>query len=147
MKTILLINGPNLNKLGERNVELYGKMTLEDIEQAVQLRAQSNGFEVSVFQSNHEGDLIDMIQDFAAHSVAIIINPGALSHYSYALHDAIVDSALPAVEVHLSDITQREAWRAHSVISPACIQTIMGKQSLGYLEAVDFIVEHIGHEN
>lgn len=139
MKTILLIHGPNLNKLGSREHEHYGMMTLKDIEEAVQHRAGEHP--VLCFQSNHEGSLIDFIQNETENSMAIIINPGALTHYSYALHDAIVDCKLFTIEVHLSNILEREPWRAISVISPACQQTIMGKKLDGYLEAVDTIVE------
>lgn len=140
MKTILLIHGPNLNQLGKRDHAHYGNMTLADIETAVKNKAQ--GYLVSSFQSNHEGALIDFIQTHSNESSAMIINPGALTHYSYALHDAIIDSQLFTVEVHLSNILEREPWRALSVISPACDETIMGKKLEGYLEAISVIMEH-----
>lgn len=140
MKNILLIHGPNLNKLGQRDHELYGNVSLETIETAVQARYR--GYRVLSFQSNHEGDLIDFIQEHSESSHAMIINAGALTHYSYALHDAIVDSKLPTVEVHLSNIYEREPWRAQSVISAVCVHTIMGKKLEGYLEACDYIMEH-----
>lgn len=139
MKTILLVHGPNLNKLGRRDTAHYGHLTLSDIETAV--RAKAQGYNILSFQSNHEGALIDFIQAQSERSIALIINPGALTHYSYALHDAIIDSQLFTIEVHLSNILEREAWRAISVISPACVQTIMGKLCDGYLEAIDIIME------
>jgi 3-dehydroquinate dehydratase-2 len=140
MKTLLLIHGPNLNKLGQRDPEHYGSCTLRDIEQALKNKAGEHGYQLVAFQSNHEGQLIDCIQQMATESDGLIINPGALSHYSYALHDAIVDSRLPAIEVHLSNIKEREAWRAHSVIAPACIQAIYGKKLQGYIEAFEVLV-------
>lgn len=140
MKKILLIHGPNLNTLGKRDHTHYGEMTLGDIETAVRNKAQ--GYQVLTFQSNHEGALIDFIQAHSEGSLAMVINPGALTHYSFALHDAIIDSQLFTVEVHLSNILEREPWRAVSVISPACDHTIMGKKVDGYLEAIDRIVEH-----
>ena len=143
MKQILLMHGPNLNKLGKRDPEHYGTLTLEKLEHEVKEYAVTKGYIVSCFQSNHEGTLIDVIQETDAH--ALIINPGAFTHYSYALHDAIIDSTLPTVEVHLSDISVREPWRAHSVIEPACLHSIKGKKLQGYMDAVDFLVEHFSH--
>jgi 3-dehydroquinate dehydratase-2 len=140
MKTILLIHGPNLNLLGKRDHGQYGTMSLIDIENSVQSRAKD--YRILCFQSNHEGDLIDFIQAHTEESMAMIINPGAFTHYSYALHDAILDSQLPTVEVHLSNIMAREPWRAHSVITPVCVHTIMGKKLNGYIEAIDYILEH-----
>jgi 3-dehydroquinate dehydratase-2 len=145
MKTILLIHGPNLNKLGARDPEHYGTLTLKALEEAAITHGNENHFMVKCFQSNHEGALIDLIQETDAD--AIIINAGALTHYSYALHDAIVDRGLPTVEVHLSDIQSREPWRAHSVIAPACVHTIMGKKHLGVMEAIDYLKEHLNHAN
>lgn len=142
-KTILLLHGPNLNKLGERNREQYGSMTLKQLEAEAIQYAHAHHYLIDCFQSNYEGALIDAIQDTPAD--AIIINPGALTHYSYALHDALVDRGLPTVEVHLSNILAREPWRAHSVIAPACIHTIMGKHHQGVMEAIDFIREYFEH--
>ncbi len=143
MKTILLIHGPNLNQLGQRNPDHYGTFTLEQLEHEVREYAASKQYAVLTFQSNHEGALIDTIQTHTDNTVAVIINPGAFTHYSYALHDAIIDSKLPTVEVHLSDIKAREPWRAHSVIAPACFCSIAGKKLQGYLEAVDILVERL----
>lgn len=139
MKKIMLIHGPNLNKLGKRDHAHYGTLSLKDIETAVQEKAKD--YRVLCFQSNHEGALIDFIQNNSDESFAMIINPGALTHYSYALHDAIIDSGLHTIEVHLSNILEREPWRAISVISPACKKTIMGKKLEGYLEAIDTLLE------
>lgn len=143
INTILLIHGPNLNLLGQRDPHHYGTLTLASLEASVKQHAAVQTISVKSFQSNHEGALIDAIQTTPAD--AIIINAGALTHYSYALHDAIKDSGLPTVEVHLSNISEREPWRAHSVIEPACIKTIMGKKLQGYLDAVDYLSEYLQH--
>lgn len=139
MKTILLIHGPNLNRLGKRDATHYGNLTLENIEELVKSEAQKHGITVLAFQSNHEGDLIDFLQNNAEKSAGIIINPGAFTHYSYALHDALKDTLLPCIEVHLSDIQSREAWRQVSVTAPACIAQISGKKENGYVEALNVL--------
>ena len=108
MKKILLVHGPNLNLLGKRESKHYGSLTLCDIEKLVELRCGKSGIQLETFQSNHEGEIIDMLQEKAGSVNGIIINPGALAHYSYALHDALVDTGLPCVEVHLSDVENRE---------------------------------------
>lgn len=141
MRTLLLIHGPNLNKLGVRDTSQYGTVTLCELEKSIGLKANERGFDLVVFQSNHEGALIDAIQEHAPVCVGMIINPGALTHYSYALHDAIIDSKLPTIEVHLSNVNEREPWRAHSVISPVCVQSIIGKKLQGYFDAVDHLAE------
>lgn len=143
---LLLIHGANLNFLGKRNPEHYGYLTLESIEKLVLETAQKFNCEVVSYQSNHEGDLIDKIQSDASQCMAIIINPGAFTHYSYAIHDALVDTQLPVIEVHLSDINQREAWRRISVIAPACIKSISGKKELGYVEAVQCLLEELKYD-
>lgn len=140
MKKILLIHGPNLNNLGKRDVNHYGSLTLVDIEKLTIERASQENIEVSCFQSNHEGKLIDWIQENSIGADAIIINPGALTHYSYALHDALLDTKLPCIEVHLSDISKREKWRQVSVIKPACKKQISGKKEQGYNEAIDLLL-------
>ena len=139
MKTLLIIHGPNLNMLGKRDPKHYGRLTLKSLEKKVKRAAILSGFQVKTFQSNHEGALIDFLQKQANQSDAVIINPGALAHYSYALHDALLDSKLPAVEVHLSKITKREIWRRKSVTAPACLKVISGKKENGYLEAIDIL--------
>ncbi len=146
-KNILLIHGPNLNLLGQRQQEHYGDLTLKMIEDEVESYAALKHLSVVSFHSNHEGHIIDFIQSESKNSSALIINAGALTHYSYALHDAILDCRLPTVEVHLSDIQSREPWRAHSVIKPACIHSVMGKKEKGYIEAIDYLSEYLSHEH
>lgn len=143
MKNILLIHGSNLNLLGKRDVKQYGSVTLAELETLVSNEAKKHGLEVLSFQSNHEGALIDFIQTKAKEAVGIIINPGALTHYSYALHDALVDAQLPAIEVHLTNINNREEWRKISVTAPACVAQIMGKKEEGYVEAVQTLHQHL----
>ncbi|MDO8561343.1 MAG: type II 3-dehydroquinate dehydratase [bacterium] len=143
MATLLLIHGPNLNRLGKRDASNYGAKTLADIEAEVADEAKKIGYTVKSFQSNHEGALIDFLQSESANAAGIIINPGALTHYSYALYDALVDTGLPSVEVHLSDISSREAWRKISVTLPACIAQVSGKKEAGYIEALGILHEHL----
>ena len=147
MATILLIHGPNLNLLGKRDSEHYGSITLADIQKLVAAEAKKSGFEVKTFQSNHEGVLIDWIQKEAPEAAGIIINPGAFTHTSYALHDALLDTGIPAVEVHLSDIDSREEWRRTSVTAPACIGVISGKKEKGYVEALALLEDRIATSN
>ena len=139
MATVLLIHGPNLNLLGAREPRHYGSKTLKDIEAEVTNAAKKLGHTVTAFQSNHEGAIIDFLQKESPKAAGIIINPGALTHYSYALHDALHDTKLPAVEVHLSDISSREPWRRVSVTSPACIAQVSGKKEAGYIEALEIL--------
>ncbi len=140
---ILVINGPNLNMLGRREPEHYGADTLESIEQALTEKGKALGCEPVFFQSNHEGGIIDFIQEKASGADGILINPGALTHYGYSLHDALVDSGLPVVEVHLSDIHAREKWRRISVISDVVIKQISGLKAQSYLLGLKALVEHI----
>ncbi len=134
---VLLLHGPNLNLLGTRQPEIYGSLTLGELEDRCRRWATEMGISLDTFQSNHEGALIDRLHAAIGHYDAVIVNPGALSHYSYALHDAITSAALPTIEVHLSDITARESWRAHSVISAACVATIVGEGPNGYRRALE----------
>lgn len=143
MTTILLIHGPNLNLLGTRDPDQYGSLTLAEIEAIVTSEAQMSGFAVKAMQSNHEGAIIDFLQKESGDACGIIINPGALTHVSYALHDALLDTELPAVEVHLSDIKSREEWRQRSVTAPACIGVISGKKEKGYLEALKLLIGNL----
>lgn len=140
---ILVINGPNLNMLGTREPETYGTETLNEINQWLSRQPDADGHEISWFQSNHEGDLIDQIH--AAHSLfnGIIINPGALTHYSYALKDALASVKTPAVEVHLTDINTREPFRQNSVIKDECIGQISGLGKMGYLEGLKVLLNYI----
>ncbi len=140
MKKILLIHGPNLNRLGKRDPSHYGVKSLKELEDFVKAKAAC---EVLCFQSNHEGALIDFIQAECESASGILINPGALTHTSYALHDALVDSGLPCVEVHLSNVKDREAWRAVSVTLPACLTSFYGKQEASYKEGLDYLLKHL----
>ena len=139
----MVLNGPNLNLLGERDPEHYGAKTLDEINADISSLAKELSVEVTFFQSNHEGDLIDMIHAGRGSCEGIIINPGALTHYSYAIRDALEAVGIPTVEVHLSDIHTREEWRRNSVIQPVAWVSIMGKGPAGYLEALTSLVEHI----
>lgn len=143
MSKILLIHGPNLNRLGKRDPAHYGTMTLPELEAQVRELAQKHGHELECFQSNHEGALIDWIQEHSDTAVGILINPGALSHSSYALHDCLLDTSLPCVEVHLSDVKNREPWRAISVVEPACLKSFCGKKLESYQEALTFLVSQL----
>jgi len=143
MKTILLIHGPNLNFLGRRNRHHYGTITLKTLESLVKKAGLKLKIKIKAFQSNHEGELIDFMQENMDMADGIIINPGAFTHYSFALHDALLDSELPAVEVHISEIKKREAWRKTSVTAPACIAQICGKKEKGYLEALKILDKKI----
>ena len=138
---VLLLNGPNLNLLGEREPEIYGKTTLVELEQMVAIKARELGAEVRAFQSNHEGALVDELHQSRRWAQGVIFNPGAFTHYSYALRDAIAATKLRVVEVHLSDITKREPWRAVSVIEAVCAHRVLGKGTAGYLEALQWLVD------
>lgn len=140
---IMVINGPNLNMLGKRDAEHYGNDTLESIEQALTGKGKTLGCELIFLQSNHEGGIIDFIQEKTGAADGILINPGALTHYGYSLHDALADSGLPVVEVHLSDIQAREEWRKISVISDVVIKQISGLKTQSYLVGLEALAEHI----
>lgn len=137
---ILLLNGPNLNLLGEREPQIYGTTTLVELEQLVQKRARELSCDVRAFQSNHEGALIDEMHQSRRWANGVIFNPGAFTHSSYALRDAISATRLRVVEVHLSDITKREPWRRVSVLEEVCAHRVLGKGTAGYLEALEWLV-------
>lgn len=144
-RRILLLNGPNLNMLGTREPSLYGYTTLRDIETAVVEagRAIDPPIEVDVFQSNHEGALIDRIQELGRTSFGIIINPGGLTHTSVALRDALAATDRPVVEVHITNIHARETFRHHSYIAPIAVGQIAGLGADGYLLAFDYLARRL----
>ena len=139
---LLILNGPNLNLLGTREPDIYGRESYDTLCQQIYRHAEAIGCTAEVFQSNHEGTLIDAIQAAQAGYSGIVINPGAYAHYSYAIYDALRAVAVPAVEVHISDITAREPFRAVSVTAPACVTTICGHGLRGYREAMDYLKEN-----
>ena len=140
---ILLVNGPNLNALGKRDTSIYGSKTLPEIETEVVAGGKELEAEVLCFQSNSEGEIVDYIQKQTPEAHGIIINGGALSHYGLSLRDALADTGLPLMEVHLSNIHARESWRQHSVTSSVAIGVIAGLGWRGYLYALDYLVQHI----
>lgn len=138
---ILVINGPNLNFLGIREKEVYGTQDYDYLLNLIGKKGEECGAAIEVFQSNHEGAIIDRIQDaYFDGTEGIVINPGAYTHYSYAIHDALASISLPKVEIHISDITKREEFRKHSVTAPACDKQIYGHGLNGYLEAIDEVI-------
>jgi 3-dehydroquinate dehydratase-2 len=139
LKRIVVVNGPNLNLLGKREPHIYGTRSHADLVKALRAKARKLGVEVSVFQSNHEGELIDHLQKEAPGSLGIVINPGALSHHSLALFDCLQSLAVPTVEVHISNIHAREEFRSNSVTARAAKGVITGLGFTGYLLAMEFL--------
>ena len=138
---ILVINGPNLNMLGIREPDHYGKETYADLLRKIKEHCNASGVEVEVYQSNHEGDLVDKIQSAYKNADGIVINPGAYTHTSIALLDAVKAVGIPTVEVHISKVEEREDFRQISYIRLACVKTITGHGTDGYTEAIDFLIE------
>jgi len=137
---VLVLNGPNLNMLGKREPEIYGRETLSEIEAAISQKAVELGVNVECFQSNHEGELVDRIQRAKGTRRAIILNAGGYTHSSVALRDAISAAGVPSIEVHLSNIYKREPFRHHSIIAPVCVGQICGFGSTGYLLALEAVL-------
>ena len=143
MKKIAILNGPNLDQLGKREPEIYGRETLADVEALCQREATTLGIKITSFQSNHEGALIDKIYELAdAKFDGVVFNPGAYAHTSIALRDAIVGSGLHVVEVHISNIYRREAFRYRSLITPVSVGVISGLGSYGYIAALRFLAQN-----
>ena len=143
---ILVINGPNLNMLGIREPEHYGRETYADLEEKIRAHCAARGVEVELFQSNHEGALVDEIQRAYGVMDAIVINPGAYTHTSIALLDAVKAVGIPTVEVHISKVEEREEFRQISYVRLACVETVTGHGTDGYLEAIDYLLEEHRHD-
>ncbi len=143
-RQLFLLHGPNLNLLGTRQPEVYGKITLDQIDKWVIAHAKQYQAEVGTRQSNHEGELIDMLQVARNWADGVIFNPGAYTHTSVALHDAISSINLPVIEIHLSNVHAREPFRHKSLIAPVCLGQIVGFGWRGYLLAVDALLDHLG---
>ncbi len=140
---ILVLQGPNLNRLGKREPAIYGSVTLEEVNKRLEERGRELGLEVIFFQSNHEGALVDFLQEHQEQASGIILNGGALSHYGLALRDALADAHLPLVEVHISNVFAREAWRHHDVYAAIATTYVAGMGWRGYLAALQYLAETI----
>lgn len=140
MGTIVVLNGPNLNLLGERQPEVYGHTTLADLEALCRAACEAAGHDLDFRQSNHEGVLIDWVQEVRHSAVGIVLNAGGYTHTSVALRDALAAVTRPKVEVHISDIHAREAFRHHSYLTEVCDHAVIGRGVQGYVEAIDWIV-------
>ena len=140
---ILVINGPNLNLLGSRSPEIYGQETLDELMTWLEKSPESSGEQFKFYQSNHEGDIIDTLHDEKEWAEGILINAGAFTHYSYAIRDAIETVNLPTVEIHISDIKNREEFRKRSVLGDVCLLQISGLGKFSYLEGVKALKSNI----
>lgn len=138
---ILVINGPNLNMLGIREPDHYGRETYSDLVKKIEDHCKNRGVEVKLYQSNHEGDLVDEIQKAYGEADGIVINPGAYTHTSIAILDAVKSVNIPTVEVHISKVEEREDFRRISYVRLACVKTITGHGTDGYIEAIDYLAE------
>ncbi|KAL4893499.1 catabolic 3-dehydroquinase 2 [Aspergillus ambiguus] len=143
MPSILLINGPNLNLLGTREPHLYGATTLRDVEENSKELANSYGVSLDAFQSNHEGHIVDRIHAARGHTDAIIINPGAFTHTSVALRDALVGVSIPFIEIHITNVHAREPFRHHSYLSDKASGIIVGLGTFGYEAAIQYAAKNI----
>jgi len=141
---VAFLHGANLDQLGNRDPELYGTLTLGELEQRINDRARELGLEASCFQSNHEGDYIERLHSLRANADAALLNPGAWTHYAWAIRDALEIAAVPAVEIHLSDVQSREPWRRTSVIRELCFASVSGRGPDGYDDALELIAERLG---
>ena len=144
---IMVLNGPNLNMLGIREPDQYGAKSYSELESCLEKYFEEKKVEGVVLQSNSEGELIDFIHHALGVYDAIVINPGAYTHYSYAIFDALKAVSIPVVEVHLSNIHSREEFRKHSVTAPACIGQICGLGFYGYLYAIDYLIKYVEEKN
>ncbi|NQV14339.1 type II 3-dehydroquinate dehydratase [bacterium] len=140
---IFVIHGPNLNLLGTRDPEQYGTLTLDKVNTSIRRKARELNLETRIIQTNHEGRIIDLLHRRRKWADGFIINPGAFTHYSYAIRDAIEAIRIPVVEVHLSNIYKREEFRRISVIKDVCAAQIFGKKGESYLEALDYLAQHL----
>ena len=143
----LILNGPNINILGIREPEIYGRQTYDDLARLIKRHAEELGVEVEFVQSNHEGDLVDAIQNaYFSHTDGIVFNPAAYTHTSVAIADAVKGVGIPTVEVHISDVSKRESFRQVSYISAAAVKTIAGQGLDGYNQALDFLADLVGNK-
>ena len=138
---VAVLNGVNLNALGQRDPELYGDFTLSELETRIYGWARGLAVSVRAFQTNNEGEFVDLCHEAHLWADGVIVNPGAWTHYSYAIHDALELFSVPVVEVHLTNVMEREEWRRHSVIEDVVTERILGKGPAGYREALEFLAE------
>lgn len=139
-----IMHGVNLDQLGRRDPAHYGRLTFEELERFIETTARELGLEARFFQTNHEGDFVEHLHRLEGMTDGLVLNPGAWTHYSYAIRDAVELTALPAVEVHLSDVETREEWRRHSVIGELCVATVSGRGAEGYRQALERLRGELG---